>query len=134
LIEKDVLLYLQGVSSLVSLLGNKMYIIQAPQTGVQMPWLVIENTSGSRKQITQAKVEEIAYLRITVDAGPTQYKAARDMIEIAKNAIENYRGVFQTADDCHITCGSIRGWAGIGGAYRYQFDVTAKFTETLVKP
>ena len=134
MIEKDVLLHLQNQAALTALVSNKIYLIQAPQSGVTMPWLIVENTSGFRKQISQTKLEETAYLRLTVDCGPTQYTTGRDIIEVAKNSIENYRGLLNTANDAHITCGSVRGWAGLGGSYRYQVDVAIQFTEVYTVP
>lgn len=134
MIERDLLTYLQGYSSLTSLVGNKIYVIQAPQSGVQMPWVIIENTSGTRRKIAQNKIEEIAYVRVTVDSGPNQVVLGRNIAEKAKEAVENLRGALGLATDVHITCGSIRGWAGIGGAFRYQFDVTARFTEPYAEP
>jgi len=134
MIEKDLKLYYEGQSTLTSLIGNKIYVIQAPQASVTMPWLVIENTSGSRIKIAQDLMEETAYLRVTVDTGPNQFVSGRNIIETAKNLIENYRGNMGSTNDLHITCGSIRGWAGIGGAYRFQFDIVARFTETYAQP
>lgn len=134
MIERDLLTYLQGYSGLTSLIGNKIYVIQAPQSGVSMPWVIIENTSGTRRRITQDKTEEMAYVRITVDSGPNQVVLGRNIAEKAKEAIENFRGALGLATDVEITCGSVRGWAGIGGAFRYQFDATARFIEPYIKP
>jgi hypothetical protein len=134
MIEKDILLYLQGYTALTTLIGNKMYIVQAPSTSVQMPWLIIENTAGQRNKIAQNLMEEIAYCRVSVDCGPAQAVAGRNIIEVAKTALENFRGLLNSANDAHVVCGSVRGWAGIGGAYRYQFDATIRFTEVHHQP
>ena len=104
MIERDLLTYLQGYSSLTSLVGNKIYVIQAPQSGVQMPWVIIENTSGTRRKIAQNKIEEMAYVRITVDSGPNQVVLGRNIAEKAKEAVENLRGALGLATDVHITC------------------------------
>lgn len=134
MIERDILTYLQTYSPVTSLVGNKIYVIQAPQSGVSMPWLIIENTAGTRKKIAQTLMEEVAFVRITVDAGPSQVVLGRNIIEAAKTGLENFRGDLGLAKDVHIACGSIRGWAGIGGAYRYQMDVTCRFTEAYNEP
>ena len=108
-------------------------MVQAPKD-TPMPYLVVENTGGSRKKLTSNLTQEIALYRITVDAGPSQLNKGQQIIQEALQLLENYRGSIGNsikANDCFLTCSSIRGWAGIAGAYRYMFDGQALFTDHL---
>jgi len=137
MIEQDIFAYFKQDATLSGYLGGneKIYLIQVPENPEpKMPWVVVEVTSGSRKKISQTKMEQIAFARISVDTGPTQAFMGRNIIERCKNLLENYRGNLQTASDVHITIGAVRGWAGFSGTYRYQFDATVRSTETYSQP
>ena len=137
MIEQDVYIYLKNDATLNALLGatGNVFLMEAPTVGnVLMPWVIVEVTSGSRTKISQLKMEEIAYVRVSVDAGPAQAFKGRDAIERCKVLLENYRGLLSTAIDTSVSIGAIRGWAGFGGAYRYQFDATVRFTEDYNQP
>lgn len=135
MIEIDTLLYLKSYPSLIALLpATSIYNIQAPSTDVKMPWLVLEKTSGLRKRITHLKTEETAYIRITVDVGPSAVVKGRNIAEQALIALENYRGNMGDSKDIIVTCGAIRGYAGYSECYRYQFDVTIKLIEDIHFP
>jgi len=137
MIEQDVYVYFKQDATLSGYLGGneKIYLISAPtEEDIKLPWVIIEYTSGSRTKISQTKVEEIGYLRISVDAGPDEVFGGRDIIERCKYLLENYRGKLDQADDVDITTSAIRGWAGLGNSYRYQFDATVRFTETYTRP
>ena len=137
MIEQDVYVYFKQDATLSGYLGGneKIYLISAPtDDSIKLPWVVIEQTSGSRTKISQTKMEEIGYLRISVDAGPDEVFGGRDIIERCKDLLENYRGNLDQADDVHISTSAIRGWAGLGNSYRYQFDATVRFTEAYTRP
>jgi len=137
MIEQDVYVYFKQDATLSGYLGGneKIYLISAPtDDSIKLPWVVIEQTSGSRTKISQLKMEEIGYLRISVDAGPDEVFKARTIIEHCKALLENYRGKLDQADDVRITTSAIRGWAGLGNSYRYQFDATVRFTEAYTRP
>ena len=144
MILQDLYVYFKTDATLSGLLGSSepIYKIQAPTiTGVgnppvspRMPWVLLEVTSGSRTKISQTKMEEIAYARVSVDAGPTQINKGQQIIERCQVMLENLRGVITTATDVHVTVGAIRGWAGFNEAYRYQFDATIRFTEDYTQP
>lgn len=138
MILQDLYVYFKTDATLSGLLGSSdsIYRIQAPTiTGTpKMPWVLMEVTSGSRTKISQTKMEEIAYARISVDAGPTQINKGMQIIERCQVMLENLRGVITTATDVHVTVGAIRGWAGFNEAYRYQFDATIRFTEDYTQP
>lgn len=137
MIEQDVYVYFKQDATLSGHLGGneKIYLISAPtDDSIKLPWVVVEQTSGSRTKISQLKMEEIGYLRISVDTGPDEVFKARDIIERCKHLLENYRGKLDQADDVHITTSAIRGWAGLGNSYRYQFDATVRFTEAYTRP
>ena len=137
MIEQDVFVYFKGDATLASLIGDntKIYLITAPTEGdPKMPWVVVEQTGGTRKKISQKKMEETALVRVTVDAGPDQLFTGRSIIEQCKNLLENYRGLLDQANDVYAETGAIRGWAGFGNAYRYQFDSTVRFTEDYNRP
>jgi hypothetical protein len=137
MIEQDIYSYLKQDTTLSGLLGGNtnVFLIQVPTTPpVAMPWVIVEVTSGSRAQITPTKMEEIAFARISVDAGPNQIFKGRAIMEQCKKALENYRGKMATAQDAHVSIGVIRGWAGFGGVYRYQFDATVRSIETYSQP
>ena len=136
MIEQDIRTYLMADATISGLVGQKVYIIQAPTADPtpQLPWVIVEVTSGSRTKISQTKMEEISFARISVDAGPDQLFKGRATIERCKALLENYRGLMGNAADLKVTIGAIRGWAGFGGAYRYQFDATMRFLETYSEP
>lgn len=137
MIEQDVYMYLRSDTTLSGLLGGveKIYLVQVPSDPEpKMPWVVLEVTSGSRTKISQSKMEEISYLRVSVDAGPYQSMMGRSIIERCKVLLENYRGLMTTATDVHVSVGAVRGWAGFSGANRYQFDATIRFTEAYTEP
>jgi hypothetical protein len=137
MIEKDLLTYLQGQAALTTPLGgdNKIVIVQAPiAENFKLPWLVIENSGGTRTQITSGLIEEVANVRISVDAGPAQWVLGREIAEIALHELEHYRGLLGDANDLYITCSSIRSYAGVISTYRYQFECRIRWIETLQKP
>jgi len=137
MIEKDLLLYLQAQTVLTTALGgaNKIVVIQAPISDTfKLPWLVIENSGGTRTQITNSLVEEIANVRISVDAGPAQWASGREIAEIALREVEHFRGLMQSSNDMYVSCSSIRSYAGVISTYRYQFDCRMRWTETYQKP
>jgi hypothetical protein len=134
MIEIHITQYLQNDATLVAFFGNigKIYAIQAP-AGATMPWLIVEAAGGSRTQIGSNRINERNTIRVSVDVGPTHILKGRQAIERAKYLVENYRGDMYDSEDVHITCSAIRGWAGMTGAYRYQFDAICEFVEPLVK-
>jgi hypothetical protein len=137
MIEQDVYVYFKQDATLSGYLGGneKIYLISAPtEDSIKLPWVVIEQTSGFRTKISQTKMEEIGYLRISVDAGPDEVFGGRDIIERCKKLLENYRGNLDQAKDVYSTTSAIRGWAGLGNSYRYQFDATVRFTEAYTRP
>lgn len=133
MIELDLLSYLRAQTTITSLVGDNIYLIQAP-TDKKMPWLVLEVSSGLRKRITNTYTEETSFVRLTVDAGPSQTVLGRQIIEAALRAIENYRGLLGTSNDVNIECGAIRSWAGYSEVNRFQFDATIRFIETTQYP
>lgn len=139
MIEQDVFVYYKESPTLSGIMGGteNVYLIQAPSTTIditKMPWVVIEKTSGSRTKVSQSKIEEVAYLRITVDAGPGQMFKGASVIKECGRLMENYRGALQTAVDVESTISAIRSWAGFSGTYRYQFDATVRYTEPYSRP
>ena len=139
MIEQDVFVYFRTSPTLSGIMNgtDKVYLIQAPSETVdvtKMPWVVVEKTGGNRRKISQAKMEEIAYLRISVDAGPGQVFKGGQIIQECHRLLENYRGQMQTAVDVESTVSAIRSWAGFSGAYRYQFDATIRYTEPYSRP
>ena len=138
MIEQDVRTYLCTVSGIASQFSPKatisgIFLIQAP-TGSVMPYMIVENSEGPREQIAAETTEETANIRITVDGGPTQMYKARNIAEATRKALENYRGVMGNSKDVICTCSSVRGWAGTGGCYRFQFSATIKHIEAKNKP
>lgn len=131
MIEADLVQYLRTVPALDAIKA-KIFPLQAPK-GTPMPYVVVENTGGSRKQMG-SKTEEIALFRISVDCGAAQFTAGRNYIEECLKAVENYRGGMLSALDLYISCSSVRGWAGIGDTYRYMFDGEARFMVTTNNP
>lgn len=137
MIEQDVYTYFRSDATLSGYLGapSNIFIIQAPSVNEpEMPWVVVEVTSGSRTKISQTLMEELAYVRVSVDAGAHQAFRGRNAIERCKVLLENYRGRMATAIDTAVSIGAIRGWAGLGGAYRYQFDAIIRYTEVFIQP
>lgn len=128
MVLKDMMIYLKNNSSIATAMNNKIYSSQAP-FNVEMPFMIVEITAGTREDITFNKTESLTWFRITVDVGPTQETDGYDMIWTAHRALENYRGDLGDTKDVYITCSEPRGWAGIGGAYRYQFDAKVKFIQ-----
>jgi hypothetical protein len=138
MIAQDVRNYLCTVSGLVSLFSpvatiSGIFVIQAP-TGALMPYMVVENSEGPREIIAANTTEETANLRITVDVGPTQMFKGSNLAEAALRALENYRGNMGNAKDIWCSCSSIRGWAGSGGATRYQFNAKVEHIMPVNKP
>jgi hypothetical protein len=138
MIAQDVRNYLCTVSGIASLFSpvatiSGIFVIQAP-TGALMPYMVVENSEGPREIIAANTTEETANLRVTVDCGPTQMYKGSNLAEAALKALENYRGTIGTATDVWCSCSSIRGWAGSGGANRFQFNAKIEHTMTRNKP
>ena len=137
MIEQDVYELFKEDTILSHLLGGneKIFLIDVPtEDESKVPWVVVEVTSGTRTQLVQTKMEEVSFLRISVDTSPDKLFVGRDIIERCKNILENYRGNLGNAADVHVTISAIRGWAGFGSTYRYQFDATVRFTETYTQP
>ncbi len=113
-----------------------IYPTQAPMDtdSSKMPWIVVEVASGSRNKIAQNLIEENAQVRISVDTGPSQVARGAAIVETCQRLLENYRGYLYNLNDVVITCGAIRDWAGIGGAYRYQFDALIRYTVPFNQP
>jgi hypothetical protein len=137
MIEQDVYVYFKQDATLSGYLGGneKIYLTAVPTDGPQkMPWVVVEKTGGTRRKISQSKTEEMALVRITVDAGPDQIFMGATIAEHCLKLLENYRGQLDQASDVYIESGAIRSWAGFGNAYRYQFDTNIRFTEGFNRP
>ncbi len=139
MILEDVTTYLKGYAALTSISGislfsaNKIYPIQVPN-GVPMPYLIVEVSEGSRERIAAQMTGGEAMIRITVDGGPNQNVMAGRIVETARRALENFRGLMGGTNDLFLTCSEIRGWAGMAGTYRYQFNVTGRYVETRQVP
>jgi len=142
-IEKELLTYLQSTTitvckNLTTKLGGigKIFVVQVPtyDSTTKMPWLVLEPTGGTRERIGASKVEEVNNVRISVDNGATQMAPGRECIELAKKAVENYRGNLNGASDISITCSAITGFPGLNGCYRWQFTARCQWTETYSRP
>ena len=146
MIEKVLLTYLQSTTitvckNLTTKLGGigKIFVVQVPtyDSTTKMPWLVIEPTGGTRERIGASKIEEVNSVRISVDAGATQLVLGRECAELAKKAVENYRGNLNGtggATDIIITCSAITGFPGLNGCYRWQFSARCQWTEVYSKP
>lgn len=130
MIEKEIMQYLQTITALTSKLGGvgKIFAIQATAEA-KTPWLVVEASGGTRERISAHKLEEVAQVRISVEAGKDQMATGRTAIEYAKSAVENLRGTLGTATDIYITCSAISCFAGLSGIYRYTFSCSCKFVE-----
>jgi hypothetical protein len=139
MILEDMVTYLRGYTALTTISGistfsaAKIYPIQAP-TGTVMPYLIVEVAEGSRGQIAAQSTESNPMIRITVDAGPNQSVAAGRIIEMARKALENFRGLMGGSNDAFFTCSEIRGWAGMSGSYRFQMNVNGRYVETRQVP
>ena len=141
MIEQDVKNYLCTVSGFASAFGKTqsyvsvsgIFIIQA-KTGTLMPYVIVENSEGTRVKAGAVKTDETDFVRITVDAGPAQLYKGRNIVQVAFDALENYRGIMGGAKDVICACSPIRGWAGTGGAYRYQFTANIRHLETKNDP
>jgi hypothetical protein len=142
-IEKELLTYLQKTTipsckALTTKLGGigKIFVLQVPTTDTttKMPWLIIEPTGGTRTKISASKVEEVNNVRISVDCGPAQMVLGRESADLAKKAVENYRGTIGGATDIIVTCSAVSGWPGLNGCYRWQFTARCQWTETCSEP
>ena len=137
MLEKDMLAYLQSQTALTTLLGGveKIVVAQTPVgSTMSLPWLIINVSSGTRKQITQSKIEVNAQIRITVECGAIQTVKGRSAIELALKAVEHIRGTFGDEQDCYITCSGVRSDMGVISVTRYQFDAQIRYTEAYTKP
>ena len=135
MIEKALLIYLQSNTALVAKAGGASHIcvVQAP-TKVTMPYIIIEPTGGSRDNITAGKVEERNSVRIKVDVPADKMIYGRELIEMAKALVENYRGDIEGVTDLHISSSAISDFPGLAGVYRYQFSALCRWVETRKKP
>lgn len=133
MILKDLLLYLQSKTTITSLVGNKIYPVQAP-TGVSMPWVIVEIPAGIRDKISYNTMEGNSWARVTVDVGPADVVKGSNVVQAIIDACENYRGQLGDSADVFMTCGEPRSWAGMGGAYRYQVDIKIKYKFTYSLP
>ena len=143
MIEKELLTYLQtstipvckAVTDKQGGIG-KIFVVQVPtyDSTTKMPWLVIEPTGGTRERLGASNIEEVNNVRIGLDAGPTQMVLGRECIELAKKAIENYRGNLNGASDIIVTCSAITGFPGLNGCYRWQFNARCQWTEVYYQP
>ena len=129
----DLLIYLRNNTTVSTIMNGRIFPLQAPSS-VEMPFMIVEPTSGMRESIVFGTTGGTAWFRITVDVGPTDQVAGYNMIWTALRALENYRGDMGNTKDTVVTCGEPRGWAGIGGAYRYQFEVRIEYTEDRQTP
>jgi len=132
-ILKDLTDYLRSKTSLTPLVGNKIYPTQAPTNAV-MPWLIVEITAGVREQLTVGSMAGTAFARLTVDVGPGDAVKGSTLIHAVLALLENYRGDMGDTKDVYITCTEPRNWPGMGGVFRYQFDATIDYIDTLSRP
>jgi len=141
MILEDLVTYLKGYGALTTISGisttvfsaAKIFPIQAP-TGVAMPYLIVEVAEGSRGKMAAQVTETNPMIRITVDAGPNQSVVAGRIMEKARKALENFRGLMGNTSDVFLTCSEIRGWAGMSGTFRYQMNVNGRYVETRQVP
>jgi len=128
MIEKDVLQYLQSKVSLTTKLGGVGKIMNVqPIATAKMPWLCIEVSGGTDNKMGATKQQEMASMRIYVDAAATQMVVGREAIELAKAYLQDLRGDLYDTKDLHLKCGVISGYPGMDGSYRYSMTVTARF-------
>lgn len=129
MIEKDIMQYLQTKTDIITPLGgaNKICNIQAP-VGAQMMWIIIEASGGQRRRISATRGEEHNNVRIGLDAGPSQWRDGRAIMEKVKAHLENLRGTLGDADDLYIECNAVSGYPGLNGAYRYHLTARCRFT------
>jgi len=134
MILQDLVTYLRGNAALIAVLpAAKIFPIQAP-TGTVMPYLIVEVSEGTRGKMAAQLTEGRPLARITVDGGPNQGVLAGTIIELALRALENYRGLMGGTNDLFMTCSEIRGWAGMSGTFRNQFNVNSRYVETRQVP
>lgn len=133
MIEKDVLQYLQSKTALTTKLGGVGKIMNVmPIATAKMPWLCIEVSGGTDDKMGASKQQELATMRIYVDAGATQMVQGREAIELAKGYLQDLRGDLYDTKDLYVKCGVISGYAGMDGSYRYSMTVTARFMVPFV--
>lgn len=141
MILEDLVTYLKGYTALTTISGipsatfsaAKIFPIQAP-TGTVMPYLIVEVAEGSRGQIAAQTTESNPMIRITVDGGPNQVVTSGKIMEKARKALENYRGLMGGTNDLFLTCSEIRGWAGMSGSFRFMMNVNGRYIESRSTP
>jgi hypothetical protein len=131
MIEADLVRYLRALP-VFSTFSPKIHVIQAPK-GTIMPYMIVETVAGTKPRLGR-KTEEKGSFRISVDCGPGQFVTGRNIIEDAWKALQEYRGVLVDTKDIYITCGVVRGWAGLGETYRYMFDAEYRAIENINSP
>lgn len=129
MIEKDIMQYLQTLTTLTAKLGGlqHIYCIQAPVKDL-MPWLIVEPAGGPRTRIGGATGEEKPSVRIGLDCGPADWIKGREAMEIILNALDGFRGDMGDSKDIEITCNAVTGYPGLNGAYRYNLTCKCRFT------
>lgn len=116
MIERDLVNYLLSIPAINTAVKGNIFYSRA-KSDVSMPWIVIQNTGGSRRSLTVQKTEPRDTISIYVE-GKEQFKT-RDIANLVEKALDRYRGDMGDSKDLFITTATIRDLDGWQGSFRY---------------
>jgi len=130
MIEADIISRLQGTTALTTLLGGigKIFYIQAGTTAT-MPWLLVEVSSGTPQRMGATKQQVTATARLILCIAQTSVTKGRQIMELAKDALQGLRGDATESKDLIVTCSDVTGYAGAGATAIFNLICTCKFME-----
>ena len=133
MIEKDIINILQGNTALTTALGgiNKIFYIQAGTTAT-MPWLLVEVSSGTPQKMGASRQQVTATARLTLCIASTSAVKGRQIMELAKDALQGLRGDATESKDLEIRCSDVTSYAGVGSTDVFNLICTCKFMEDWV--
>jgi len=112
MIEQALVNYLNNYAPLTALIGKNVFYHRAPEKK-QMPWVIITNSGGMRRRMTQGdrkgysgRTEANDVLTLYVNA-VSQF-SCKEIADKVMDAIENYRGDMPPAEDTFFRCGTVR--------------------------
>lgn len=115
--------YLSSHATLTDV-ATKVFFHRVPTNAV-MPWVLVMNSGGGRKLLTQAYREPIDTIPVYIDS-QNQF-AGYDLAQRVQAALEEYRGAMGNMKDVYIWSETFRDLDTFTNAYRYLVPIHVRY-------
>lgn len=135
MIETDLLQWLVADPAVSTALGGqKVYFHYAPEDpSITLPWVVFHSRPSGRRQRLSGSFTDLVS-EFVFDCEHTLPKAGREMAELVRVRLENYRGDMGTSDDVRVTCSPVWTEDGYSGSYSFRFIATVRYRVVRTTP